>query len=207
MYHNISSRGVKVENAILELNKILDYYATDVKMTEEYKEDFKEFLKTYDSEVMQIYYPLAKCMHLYSCPLNHEEYDNIISCDELEKYKYKATFESYEEYVARECLISYKDEVRIPFIRLYKSWIEMSILLEELNSVYYFGQAPIDMGDEWEFYFSNLESTLKEEESLFETYYDLAVYIHKLDCTYNHTINSYDACICDNMHLTKTLEE
>ncbi len=83
----------------------------------------------------------------------------------------------------------------------------MFILLDELNNVYYFGSKPTDIENEWEFYFSNLESTLQEGESLFDTYYELAFYIHKLGCPYEHQVNEYNSYVCDNMSLTKTWKE
>lgn len=172
---------------------------------EEYITSFKTLSKTTLRNI-EIYYPLAECMHLYSCPLGHDKIEGALICENLEKY-YRTTVKDYEEYIINACITNNNRNIRLSFIRLYNSGIEMNFLLDELNSVYYFGQVPVDMGDEWEFYFSNLESTLNEGESLFDTYYDLAVYIHKLGCTCNHTINEYDAYICDNMKLTKNWEE
>lgn len=209
LYHNITERGLKGEEVIPELNKILEFSITNTKMTEEeYDEAFKNLLKTYGPEVESVYYPLAKCMHLYSCPLVHEEHDFVITCDDLQKYNSAATIEGYEDYVSRTCLTSEDTtSIRLPYLRLYHSEIELSVLLDELNSVYYFGQVPTEIGYEWDLYFSGLESTLEEGESLFDTYYDLAVFIHTLTCDYEHTLNEYDAYVCDNMKLTKIWEE
>lgn len=205
--HNIKDSEVDQEEAIKELNFLLECYIANYDMTEEeYITSFETLSKTTLRNI-EIYYPLAECMHLYSCPLSHEKIEGALICEKLEKCKYGTPVKGYEEYIINACINSDNRNIRLPFIRLYNSEIEMSVLLDELNSVYYFGQVPTDMGEEWKFYFSNLESTLEEKESLFDTYYDLAVYIHKLGCTCNHTINEYDACVCDNMKLTKSWEE
>lgn len=173
---------------------------------EEYKDSFKTLSNTTLLNI-EIYYPLAKCIHIYSCPLVHEEIEGGLTCNTLKKYRYKTTINNYYEFIVYSCINSENRNIRLSFLRLYTSKIDMDILLNELNNVYYFVNDPIDMYNEWEFYFNNLDSTLQDGETLFNTYYELAVYIHKLGCPYEHIINEYDSCICDNMKLTKTYEE
>ncbi len=208
LWHNIADKEVDEKEVIKELNMLLECYIVNYDMTEEkYKETFKTILKTYGPGI-EIYYPLAECMHLYSCPLPHEEVSGALICNNLEKYRYIKRAPNYEDMIAYACIKNDNKSIRVPYFRLFNSGIEMSILLDELNNVYYFGRVPVyNIDEEWEFYFSNLKSTLKNEESLFDYYYELAVYIHQLSCTCEHKINEYNACVCDNMSLTKTREE
>lgn len=206
--HDIKDSNVNREEALKELNFLLECYIANYDMTEEeYIASFKTLSQTTLINV-ETYYPLAKIMHLYSCPLVHEEIDGVLICDNLEKKCFQTTVNGYYEFIVYSCTNNDNRNIRLPFLRLYTSKIDMDILLNELNSVYYFGRVPVDnIEEEWEFYFCNLESTLNDEESLFDTYYELAVYIHQLGCLYEHKVNEYNACVCDNMSLTKTREE
>ncbi len=207
LWYNIKDSNVDQKEVIKELNLLLECYIANYDMTEEkYMSSFKTLSKTTLRNV-EIYYPLAKCLHIYSCPLTHKEIDGTLTCENLEKYRYKTTVDGYYEFIVYSCTNSDNKNIRLPFLRLYTSKIDLDVLLDELNNVYYFGQIPTDMSNEWEFYFSNLENTLSEGESLFDTYHELAVYIHQLGCTCEHRVNEYDACICDNMKLTKIWEE
>ncbi len=71
--HNIKDSNVDQEEVIKELNLLLKCYIANYDMTEEeYITSFKTLSKTTLRNV-EIYYPLAECMHLYSCPLVHEK--------------------------------------------------------------------------------------------------------------------------------------
>lgn len=207
LWYNIKDSNVDQKEVIKELNLLLECYIANYDMTEEeYMSSFKTLSKTTLRNV-EIYYPLAECMHSYSCALGHEKIEGALTCENLEKYRYRTTINGYYDFIVYSCINSENRNIRLSFLKLYTSKIDMDVLLDELNSVYYFGQIPIDLSDEWEFYFSNLANTLSEKESLFDTYYELAVYIHKLGCTCEHQENEYGACVCNNMSLTKTWKE
>lgn len=81
--------------------------------------------------------------------------------------------------------------------KLVKAGISKDVFLKELNNLLIEQTVPRDMDQqEWQDNFGDLNKTLKEKESLYDTYFVLAYLIHETACTSEHSLNEYGALTC-----------
>lgn len=81
--------------------------------------------------------------------------------------------------------------------KLLNSNISKEVFLKELNNIMVEQTLPRCMDEEeWLLNFGNLTSTLKEQESLQDTYLVLAYLIHDMNCTEKHITSEYGSVDC-----------
>lgn len=84
---------------------------------------------------------------------------------------------------------------KLAYQKLLESNIPYDAMINELNNLMIEQQLPRCMSEEdWSSNFGSLITTLKEEESLFSTYFTLASTIHKVKCPDDHEFDMGITC-------------
>lgn len=145
------------------------------------------------------YYPLASFAHQHSCDANHtiEEY-GILYCDKIDEVLEIKKFKDELE----EDLALIGDENLTNAYNRFKNKPNFKDYLYELETLYAFASIPTDYHEEdiWNYYFLNLTSTLKDKESLYDIYYELARIAHT-NCNYDHEYKGDGIFTCEGIRL------
>lgn len=181
--------------------KDLGYYTKDTIISELERIYLDITLPNQEGTVFfNYYYPLASFVHQHSCDANHklEEYD-VLSCDKINEVSETKALKDKIEY----CLTTAPFKEFISVYNRFKYKPNFNDYLYELETLYAFGSIPTDYHDEeiWNYYFLNLNSTLIGRENLYDVYYKFAIFVHKLNCEYEHKRNEYGATTCNEVKL------
>lgn len=202
----IESYGIEKEQIIRELNNImyLRLFPTDFD-NETWLELFGGLCSTVDeyTNVTDYYYPLANVVHLMSCSNEHKVGDDgEISCELLQEELADFLSEMSYQNTIYESLVLYGDaDLLSKFEKLMATGINMEEYLCELNTLFTLAINPTDCYDDetWNNLFGNLNKTLASGESLYDEYYELAKFIHLLDCTFEHQELEHGSLNCKGL--------
>lgn len=85
------------------------------------------------------------------------------------------------------------------YMKMYYSDVPMATYLKELNNMVVFQQVPMSLPDKiWNESFEHLIK-LQDTDSLFETYCDLAIYVHSLSCDKEHYQYDIGTYTCNDL--------
>lgn len=196
------SYGISKESLLQELSSIMTYSISftdfDIEVWQDLFHNLLGTINEYEN-VCEYYYPLARVVHLYSCEFNHTKECGLETCEGLEEaLADEEECAWYLSYVY-EAVMNSKDEKIIgAYNRIYYSSVNINEALAELTTLYIESMDPKDYDSyTWNQYYGNLLKTIGEEESLYDTYYDLAIFVHKLDCDYIHRVDENGQTVCD----------
>ena len=208
LYVKLKSAGISDDVIKRELNNIMMFGYSYTDTTEEvWLNMFGNIISTvsYEQNIMDYYYPLAKYIHLKECELEHKsEYgDGRITCNTLQD-EYNNNFHeiTYLEYVT-DMVYATEDVVLTESLqRIINSNVDGEACLYELETVYTMARIPMCVPEElWNNQFKNLLQTVSNEENVCEVYYKLACYIHMLLCDYEHSITEFGTVECETNQL------
>ena len=100
--------------------------------------------------VYDVYYPLARVVHTYSCELNHtvSEFDRV-NCDILEEMFWDSMSDiPFKKYLNDKVLETGNHVIIDAYHRLINSGISFDILIEELNNLYTYATIPTELDED-----------------------------------------------------------
>ncbi len=185
-FDNLKNKSVDINDSKVqeELKNVVVYAAYPMGLSDEEYEQTVGTLQSTLSEMQNayyLYYPLAAVTHLCTCAEEHSlnEFDKLVCPTILEALK-EVTPMPIEEALDE----MFKDDPAYLRIKedMNKTGASIDVYLDELENLYVLSLAPTDIYDMniWLELFGHLDATLNEQESLYETYIDLATKIHNL---------------------------
>lgn len=206
LYEKTRIFGISRENLLRELDNVLTYSLLYTDMgEEEWEECFGNLQSTlpYDINPLEYYYPLALYIHELNCSLEHKPDDLVgeaITCDVLNGKADKLRDErSFNRYVLDMLESSGETELLEQYTRICASNNPEEILAE-LDMLYLYSQVPRCIpDDEYLATFSALDSTVSEYENIFELYKRLSIFIHLLNCDFEHYVDECDVHVCKQL--------
>ena len=204
LYVKLKNAGIPDDIIKKELHNIMmcGYSYTDT--TEEvWLSMFGNILPTvsWEYNIMDYYYPLAKYIHFKECELEHiSEYgDGRVTCNTLQEEFNNNFYEiTYLDYVTD--MVNTTDDVELitSLQRIINSNVDSEACLYELETIYEMAKIPMCVPEDlWNNQFRNLLQTVSNEENVCEIYYKLACYVHMLHCDYEHNITEFGTIECD----------
>lgn len=207
LYENIMKYNISNTEVQRELNNILMARMVATELSEQtWHIMFNNLMKTIPNNVNVIdyYYPLALYMHMKDCELVHCSDGESLVCDGLYEEFSNYTVESFQDYVVRRVNEMNINSMKDALYRLLGYGYSIEDVRPELERVYKFCTIPMCIDEEvWVMSFTKLLDTVNEYENVCEVYYDLANFIHQIECDYEHYINEFGMTECD---MTKHLE-
>lgn len=214
LYVKLKKAGLSDEVIRREIDNILAYSLTFTDMDDEtWMNLYGNMVGTiseYDN-VIDYYYPLAIYVHKSECELEHSahEFDESrLTCTTLEEINSHAFTEySYVDYVISMIEASEDSNIINQYNRIVSSGVSFEVALDELNSIYSLSQVPMCIDEDvYNELFKHLLTTVGEYDNVFEIYGDLAYYVHKLGCDFEHYTDEYGVNVCEGMKLEYTYE-
>lgn len=179
---NLLNHGYHIEDVEDQLNNIMVFsqVPTDVPLdvwemiVGKLSSTLSEFCNPFSA-----YYALAKNIHLLSCNLEHSEEYGIFTCDSLKEQSEKVRPIPIEEYF--DGII--KDNYAYSKIKTALSeneYLSFNDFIIELENLLLFQKDYANFPDNetWNTMFAHLNNTLAEQESLYDVYFELAIYVH-----------------------------
>lgn len=214
LYAKLKLAGMSNDVVERELDNIITFGYTYTDTTEEtWQELFGNLLTTinYDENVMDYYYPLAKCWHLSSCNQTHEHSifgDGRINCHDIEIKLASMMQDSVSgtDFVIQKVYESQNESLIASLEKILYANVDVDSCLLELENVYELAVVPMCVPEEvWLANFANLLGTVSEYENVCDVYYELACFVHKLTCNFEHYINEFGSQECEDVKLSKKL--
>ncbi len=214
LYVKLHLSGLSDEVIEKELNNIMIMGFTYTDTTYEvWQMLFGNLLTTiseYDN-VMDYYYPLAKCYHLSVCDLVHQESvfgDGRVNCANIENALKDLFVDnlSYSEFVIDSVYKSGNDDIILWLENILTSDVDVDKCFLELENVYQMAVVPRCVPDDiWQECFGELCKTVLPDQNVCEVYYELACFVHELSCDFEHYINEYGTRECEASKLVKNI--
>lgn len=207
LYEKTRINDISEEDLRKELDNILLFSLLYTDMSdEEWQLYFGHLQSTisYEENALEYYYPLAAYLHTLECDLIHEPDDideSRIKCNDLvTRSSELISTRSYASYVIEMLSASNETELLNQFNNLCNVSENPDAVLNELYMLYLYSQTPMCLSDE-EYYgtFKILSSTVSEYENIFEVYKKLSIFIHLLDCDFEHTVDECDVHVCKGL--------
>ena len=202
LYNQIMSSNYPLDDIDRELNNILLVKLANMNVTENDKNVLFHTLSMIVDDgvnVIDYFYPLAKYVHLQNCNQEHM-INNFaeVECDSLNKDMSCIKLESFSEYVTRRAYKTGSRSLIEAVDRINNSDYTLEECLKDLDAVYTVCVIPTDLSEElWQSLFSKLLTTTNEFENVCSVYYDLATFIHRINCEYTHDVNVFGAVECE----------
>lgn len=202
LYDNLMSYDIDVKEVDRELNNVLLAHMVATDLSEQtWHIMFNNLMRTVPREVnvVEYYYPLAVYKHMKDCELDHTcDADGVVSCSDmvsaLENYK----CESFDEYVFRRVNEMDISSIRDALYRIIGYGYTINDVKGELDTIYKLCTVPMGVDEEvWFNSFAKLLETVNEFENVCEVYYDLANFVHQIECDFTHYTNEFDMTECD----------
>ncbi len=186
-YDNLKDKKVDINDPKVqqELENVVVYAAYPMGLSDDEYEQTVGTLQSTLSEMQNayyLYYPLAVGTHLCTCDEEHSlnEFDKVVCPTVLTALETVFEPSSIEDtlddmFASDEAYLRIKEAMA-------KTGLGIDVYLNELENLYVLSLNPTDIYDMklWLELFGHLDATLTEEESLYETYIDLATHIHNL---------------------------
>ena len=186
-YDNLKDKKIDINDPKVqqELENVVTYAAYPMGLSDEEYEQTVGTLQSTLSEMQNayyLYYPLAVGTHLCKCDEEHSlnEFDKVVCPTILTALE--TVFEPTSLEDTLEDMFA-NDEAYLRIKEaMAKTGLGIDVYLKELENLYVLSLAPTDIYDIniWLELFGHLDATLNEEESLYETYIDIATKIHNL---------------------------
>lgn len=185
-YEHLKNKSIDINDSEIqaELENIVVYSVYPIELSDEEYEQTVGTLASTLSEMQNayyLYYPLAVGTHLCTCAEEHSinEFDKLVCPTILEALKDIQPV-SIEETL-NEMFMGNSAYLRIKK-DMDKTGVSIDVYLNELENLYILSLTPTDIYDDkiWFELFGHLDATLDEQESLYETYIDLATKIHNI---------------------------
>lgn len=206
LYEKARRSEISEEELRRELENILVYGLLYTDMDEEeWNACFGKLQGTiaFDENVCEYYYPLARYVHEKECNMEHhpdmEGMDNI-TCDYLsEKARDVQKQRSFIDYVMCMVYNSESEELIKPFEALCEACDDdYEAMIEELRVMYEMQQVPRCLTEEEISYFKIMGKTVSED-NIFSVYGKLAIFVHLLDCDFEHYVDECDVHKCKGL--------
>lgn len=202
LYNQIMSSDYPLDDIDRELNNILLVKLSNMKVTENDKNVLFHTLSMIVDDgvnVVDHFYPLAKYVHLQNCEQEHMiNNSSEVECDVLNRDMKCIKLESFSEYVTRRAHETGSRSLIDAVDRINNSEYTLEECLNDLDAVYTVCVIPTDLSEElWQSLFSKLLTTTNEFENVCTVYYDLATFIHRMNCEYTHYVNDFGAVECE----------
>lgn len=201
----IKNSNISDEDLRRELNNILVYRVLCTDMSdEEWNELFGNLQRTLPEtcNAVEYYYPLATYLHQQECLMEHStDSDGVLTCNTImdEVLKIQKEWE-YMSYISEMVYSSLDNDVITSFDRLCNSCNDIIKAMDEMKVLYEYMQVPRCLSEEELMAnFSTLQGTVTEYENIFEVYRKLAIFMHLLDCDYEHYVDECDVHICKGL--------
>lgn len=202
LYENLISHNIAITEIDRELNNVLLVRLGATDLSEQtWHIMFNNLMKTVpnDVNVVEYYYPLAVYRHISNCELEHTSgFDGEVSCtDILEAYN-NYEIETFENYVIRRVNEMEINSIKDALYRILGYGYTLNDVKDELDTIYKFCTVPMGVDkDVWFSSFGKLLETVNEFENVCQVYYDLAKFIHQIECDYEHYINEFGMTECE----------
>ena len=204
LYDNLISHNIAVTEINRELNNVLLAHLVPTDIPEQtWDIMFNNLMKTVsgDVNVVEYYYPLALYKHVNECELEHTyNVDGTIQCSDMVTSLQNYQVESFENYVIRRVEEMEITTIKDALHRILGYGYSINDVKGELDIIYKVCTVPMGVDETfWYQSFSKLLETVNEFENVCGIYYDLANFIHQIECEYPHYINEFGMTECQKV--------